>query len=166
MSNIYSKALLTKQVELNIVYIGNNIHNTLQNKISSLYEGKCIEEGFVKKNSTKLLTFSAGLIQGNMVRFCVVFECLLCLPVEGMKVKCVVKNVTKAGIRAEIDEDPTPMVVFISRDHHYKSEMFANISDNDIIDVEIIGQRHELNDSYVSVIAELSDPSNKPIEAN
>ena len=83
---------------------------------------------------------------------------MLCLPVEDMKIKCIVKNITKAGIRAEIDEDPTPIVVFISRDHHYKSGQFSKIDVGNVITVNIIGQRYELNDSYVSVIAELDEP--------
>jgi len=74
-----------------------------------------------------------------------------------MVVRSKVKNVTKAGIRAEISEkdEPTPMVIFIARDHHNNNDEFINIKENDYINAKVIGKRFELNDTYISVIAEL-----------
>jgi len=46
-------------------------------------------------------------------------------------------------------------VIFIARDHHYYVDKFADIKEDEIIQVKIIGTRFELNDKYVSVIAEL-----------
>jgi hypothetical protein len=46
------------------------------------------------------------------------------------------------------------VVVFIARDHHYASSQFANIQEGDKFLAKVIGQRFELNDKYVSVIAE------------
>ena len=79
-----------------------------------------------------------------------------------MIVKCYAKNITKAGIRAELDETPTPLIIFIARDHHYRNpEYFSSISENDPILIKIIGQRYELNDPAISVIAELVDSDKK-----
>ena len=52
-----------------------------------------------------------------------------------------------------MNENPSPLVIFIARDHHYKSNAFSNVKENDTIQVKVIGQRYELNDKYVSVIA-------------
>jgi hypothetical protein len=62
------------------------------------------------------------------------------------------------GIRAETNESPSPVVIFISRDHHYNSSYFSSIKENDDIQVRVIGQRFELNDKYVSIIAEIVEP--------
>ena len=70
---------------------------------------------------------------------------------------CVAKNVTKAGVRAEVNEQPSPVVVFVARDHH-SSEYFANIKEGQSLKVRVIGQRFELNDRFVSVIAEVIEP--------
>ena len=43
----------------------------------------------------------------------------------------------------------------VGRDHHYNNTEFNNIKEDDIIQVKIVGMRFELNDTYVSVIAEL-----------
>ena len=158
-SGIYSRSLITRSVVLPIVTIGKNIKETIEKCIAINFEGKCIVEGFVKPNSSKIITYSSGVVQGTNIKFEVVFECQICCPVEGMLIPCVAKNITKAGIRAESDEEqPTPIVVFIMRDHHYMSKYFSSINENDKIMVRVIGQRFELNDKYVSIIGEAVDP--------
>ena len=158
-SGIYSRSLITRSVVLPIVTIGKNIKETIEKCIAINFEGKCIVEGFVKPSSSKIITYSSGVVQGTNIKFEVVFECQVCCPVEGMLIPCVAKNITKAGIRAESDEEiPTPIVVFIMRDHHYMSKYFSTINENDKIMVRVIGQRFELNDKYVSIIGEAVDP--------
>lgn len=158
--SIYSQIMITKQIPINIVNVGQNLNQTFLNIISSSIEGKCIEEGYIKSNSTKILTYSSGLIKGGQVLFEVVFECLVCCPVEGMHIKCRAKNITKAGIKAQIDDDSgdIPVVIFLARDHHYKMNYFSTIEPDELIKVRVIGQRFELNDEYISIIAELMEP--------
>jgi DNA-directed RNA polymerase subunit E'/Rpb7 len=130
----------------------------LEKIISSQIEGKCIVEGYIKPGTIKILTYSNGMIQSDIIIFEVVFECLVCSPVEGMLIDVIAKNITKAGIRAEYDSQPSPIEVFVARDHHYKSSYFANVKENDKIRIRVIGQRYELNDKYISIIAELIEP--------
>ena len=113
-------------------------------------------EGFVKKDSVKVVSFSNGEVKGEMIQFQTIIDCLVCFPVEGMLVQCTSKNITKAGIRAEIQgEDVSPIVCFVSRDHHINSSQFAAVAENESILVKIIGQRFELNDNFISAIGEL-----------
>lgn len=155
---IYYSTLITKTISVNIVNIGSSLKQTLSKIISSQIEGKCIVEGYIKPRSTQILTYSSGLVKGSDVIFEVTFECLVCCPVEGMHIKCIAKNITKAGIRAETEQEPSPVVIFIARDHHFNNSYFNTIKENDEIKVRVIGQRYELNDKYISVIAELLEP--------
>jgi DNA-directed RNA polymerase subunit E'/Rpb7 len=158
-SSIYTRSVITRSVVLPIVTIGKNIKETLEKAIVIHFEGKCIVEGYVKSGSCKIITHSSGLIQGVHVKFEVVFECFICSPVEGMLIPCVARNITKAGIRAESDEEtPSPIVVFIMRDHNYMNKYFTTIKENDKFIVRVIGQRFELNDKYVSIIGEVVEP--------
>jgi hypothetical protein len=76
-----------------------------------------------------------------------------------MLLNCVAKNITKAGIRAEsAEETPSPFVLFIARDHFYSSDYFNSIEENEKFVARVIAQRFELNDKYVSVIAEPVQP--------
>jgi DNA-directed RNA polymerase subunit E'/Rpb7 len=156
INSIYSRCLITRPVTLPMVSVGKNVKETIENSMKHLIEGKCIVEGFVKVNSTKIITYSSGVISGGNIVFEVVIECEVCFPVEGMMIECVARNITKAGIRAESATDsPSPIVVFIARDHQYQSKQFANVQENDKIRIRVIGQRFELYDKYISIIAEL-----------
>ena len=155
--SIYSRCLITRNIVLPITNIGKNIKEVIEENIKSNFEGKCLVEGFIKPNSAKIITYSTGIIyRGSSVSFEVIFECEVCFPVEGMLVSCVVKNITKAGIRAEsATEVPSPVVVFIAKDHHYNVSHFNDVKEGDKINVRVIGQRFELNDKFVSIIGEL-----------
>jgi DNA-directed RNA polymerase subunit E'/Rpb7 len=155
--SVYSRCLLTRKIVLPITTIGKNLKETIEENVKHTYEGKCVVEGYIKINSSKIITYSSGVIErGNNIIFEVVFECDVCFPVEGMIVSCVAKNITKAGIRAESSTDvPSPIVVFLAKDHHFNVNYFSDIQEGDKINVRVIGQRFELNDKYISIIGEL-----------
>ena len=158
--SIYSGCLITKNISIPITSIGRNIKETIEKVIAFNFEGKCLVEGYIKPKSSKIITYSSGLVErGINISFEVVFECEICFPVEGTLVSCVAKNITKAGIRAESsDEIPSPVIVYLARDHHYNNKQFSEIVENDTFNVRVIGQRFELNDKYVSIIGELVKP--------
>mgnify|MGYP001498581910 FL=1 len=160
MVDIYHNTMITKKVSVPISNIGKNLSETLENIISSDSEGKCIAEGYVKPRSTKILTHSSGLINSDTIIFEVVMECMICHPVEGMHIDCEIKNITRAGIRAETRDTPSPVVIFVARDHN-TSNKYSNLSENQEITVRVIGQRYELNDKYISIIAEIINVKKK-----
>ena len=170
LQTIYNRSLITRTLTLPMNAVSNNIDNILETNLSFSIEGKCIEEGFVKPGSVKLVTYSNGLLmRGNKVSFEVVFECMICYPVEGMLIQCVAQNITKAGIKGvSSEEDPSPVIIFIARDHNYNNDQFNKIEVGDKFSIRVIGQRFELNDKYISVIAEIvkpkafKEPMNKP----
>lgn len=160
IQSIYSRCLLNRRIVLPITTVGKNILQTIEDYIIFNYEGKCSVEGYIKNGSSKILTYSCGLIErGVDIIFDVVFECDVCFPVEGMKIECIAKNITKAGIRAESANDTkTPFVMFIAKDHYYNNDYFSEIKENDKFTARVIGQRFELNDLYISIIGELVKP--------
>lgn len=155
----YMKSVLNTRVVLTISEVGKYIKQNLETKIASSIAGKCISEGFIKPDSIKIIRYSSGNIMSDVVQFQVVFECMICMPVEGMLVECTCKTVTKAGIHAEvIDTDGTmPLAVFIARDHHHMDERLNKIKEGDSITASIIGVRYELNDPYICSIAKLTN---------
>ena len=155
---IYQQNILTRKIKLPYNSVGSNIRENIQLKLTETLSGKCIKDGYVKINSIRVLSYSAGVMKDMSVGFAVIFECLICNPVEGMRFNTVVKNITKAGARCETNEDISPVVVFIARDHNFKNRDFANLEKDDQVAVKVIGTRFELNDTYISVIAELVSP--------
>ena len=163
---VYIKSVLTKKIHLFITEIGKNVKKNLEEKIMQSVEGKCISEGFIRPGSVKIITYSSGTVNTEYVEFQTVFECFICRPVEGMIIECNTKNITKAGIHAQVTDvnDVIPVTVFIARDHHHTDVYFNTIKENMKIMVKVIGTRYELNDPYICVIGKLmkSDEVNKP----
>lgn len=155
----YIPSVLTMRVFLKITEIGDSLKQNLEEVIKSKVEKRCIHEGYVKPKSIHILKYSAGKINGDLIEYHVQFECRICHPVEGMKVECVAKYITKAGIHAEVvDRDGNvPIVVYIARDHHIQNSMFENVSENSHLVVTVVGVRFELNDPQIEVIGFLVD---------
>jgi hypothetical protein len=67
---------------------------------------------------------------------------------------CLAKTVTQAGIRAHACTEPSPVVVYISREMQDSSPMMETVKPGDRLTVRVIGHRFELNDKHVSIIGE------------
>ena len=159
---IYHQALLTRRITLSISSVGSNVRQILEDYVNKTVCGLCGPEGYIAPNSAKIMNYSSPVLKADNVVFETTFECLVCNPVEGMVINAVAKNVTKAGIRAEVGDTSdesvsSPMVIFVSRDHHAQSKSFNDVNINDEIQVRIIGVRFVLNDKYISAIAQLVD---------
>ena len=152
---IYTTILLTRKLEVPFRIIGRNIKDTLEHILSKIVEGKCMAEGFIRPGSVKILTYSNGYLHGKNAIFEVVYECEACSLVEGVVFSCVIKNISLAGIRATLNEPKSPVVVFVARDHHYDRADFTRLREEEEIRVRVIGQRFEIGDDAISVIAEL-----------
>ena len=138
-----------------MINMGGNIEEVLSNEITSL-EGKCLEEGYLKRGSTKLIRYSCGVLKGANIVIQVIFQGKIANPVKGQTFICVVENNTRAGIKGRLDEAENPFIVFLAKDHHPMSE-FSEIQENEKIKVVILGQRFEINDPKISIIAVLDE---------
>jgi DNA-directed RNA polymerase subunit E'/Rpb7 len=158
----YMSSVLTMKIFLKITEIGESVKKNLEDVIRSRTEGRCISEGYIRPRSIRILSYSSGKINGDLVEYHAVYECMLSHPVEGMKVECVCKMINKAGIHAEVtDYDETtgntyiPMVVYIARDHHINNSIFEHVKENAKLLVTIVGIRYELNDPHITTIGRL-----------
>ena len=151
---VYSPGTIERTIHIPFQYVGDNIKEVLEKYVKKKHEGKCNVEGYIKKDSITIINYSSGVLNGECIDFAIVFDCLICTPVEGMTFKCVADNITKAGIKASIPGGESPMTIFIVRDHHHLLKEFSAIKVGDTIEIRVIGQRYELNDKDISVIAE------------
>ena len=153
--NIYEQALISCTLLVNIQNIGANYFEILEKMLKNKFEGKCIEQGYVKPDSILILNNSSGLIKGSNIEFNITYQCLICCPVEGMKIKCIVQNITKAGFKCVMSLENNPLIIFVARDHNLLQDKYSNINEEDEIFVKILGIRYELNDNFISAIAKL-----------
>jgi len=160
-NKLYTNIIITRKLNIPMLNIGSNLKLNMLKIIESQISGKCIMEGYVKPNSIEIISYSNGIQENETIKFQVVFQCLVCNPSEGQLITCIAKNITKAGIRAEVDDANNPLIIFVARDHNYLSKSFSNTKENQEIVVRVLGQRFELNDKNISVIADLVESKNK-----
>jgi DNA-directed RNA polymerase subunit E'/Rpb7 len=155
---VLSRSILEMKVILHIREIGKTLKQNLTRKIVAKIEGKCVTQGFIRPNSVNILSYSSGNINGEYVQFMCIYECMVCYPVEGMRIQCKVKNISLAGIHAEVEMDGIiPLTIFVARDHNYNNKLFSTVQVGAMIETKIIGIRFELNDPYICAIASLVD---------
>lgn len=155
-TEIFTPLLETEVIYIPFNKVGKNVNEIIKKELVNKLEGKCSKDGFIEPGSLEIINISSGTIVASSIKYTCSYECRVCFPVENMIIECTAKNITKAGIKAVLSKyEKTPIVIFIARDHHYSNEKFNSINENDVITVRIIGQRFELNDEYVSAIAEI-----------
>jgi DNA-directed RNA polymerase subunit E'/Rpb7 len=152
---IYIDSLITRKVKIPMSECGKNISDILNHYLQPL-EGKCIAEGYLKKNTIKIINYDSGKLYHHYIQFEVVFECKLALPTVNQQLVCEVESNTIAGLQCKLHmEDESPFVVFLAKDHHMDNPEFFSCDVGSIIHVSVIGQRYSVNDSNISVIAKL-----------
>ena len=80
----------------------NNINNIIIDKIKNKVGDKCNSEGFIKKNSIKLIKRSIGKINAahftGDIHYNIVYEANICIPITGKKITARVIGKNQAGI--------------------------------------------------------------------
>jgi len=150
----YMSSMINEKITVPFNKLSNNMTRYFEGYAEKRIEGKCRNEGYVKKNSSSVISYSTGLLNSDKVIYDVVFSVDVCYPYEGMEIECKIKNITKIGIRATISELNNPIILFVSREHNPDKD-FDAYKENQIIKVKVLGNRFELNDEYISVIGEL-----------
>lgn len=158
---LYQPAVLSRDIRIPMNQVGGSIPKLLENALRS-YEGKCSEEGYVKRGTVKLHHHSCGILEGTTVRIQVVFECKLMNPLVGQSIRCIAESNTKAGVKARIDDTESSLVVFLARDHHYQHPTFSEIKEGDKFAAKIVGKRYEINDAKISVLAVMDETYVEP----
>jgi hypothetical protein len=159
MEAIYVKSLLSRQITVPMRNVGGDLRVLFERILSSL-GGMCTVEGYVKRNSINVVTFSCGTLRSANMVTTVEFTCLIAHPCVDQIIACKVDTNTTAGLKCSVNAVESPYVVFVPRDHHH-SKGLAVYKEGDLITVKISGHRYETNDKFISVIACLLDDDDK-----
>lgn len=160
--------------------LSNNITEILRMKLISEIEGICVNDGYIKKNSIKVLSKSMGNLlistfEGDIV-YTIKYSAQICNPPINSIIMAKVKSINKMGVIAEASQDDeTPLNILLAVQHHIDktvseqgtsekiNEDFKRLQENDMIYIKIAGKRFEYGDTQISVIGKLVD---KPEGAN
>jgi len=154
--NIYFNNVLKEKICVKSKYLNENFDDYIYQLLKNKVEGKCIDEGFIKPNSIKIIKKSVGKIVGSRfmgdVTYDVLYTADICNPVIGNIMLCKVKFISKLGILG----NNGPISIIVSR-QIMRNNDFNKINIGDTIKVEVIKKKFALNDTEIKVAAKLYD---------
>lgn len=162
MDPLFERRQLTKKVHIHSKFLQKNIQASLLAQLKSNYEGKCLPEGYIERNSVTILNYSLGranYIKGG-IDYDVVFQADICMPHPGQHFKAPVKLRSKIGIHAETP----PIKVLIPRDLHLGNEEFESIKVDDDVEFEVVGSQFKQEDETIVVVGRLLTKIAPPVE--
>jgi len=165
MDNIYFNCVLTKKIIVESKFLNENIDEYIDNYLKKKVEGTCIDEGYVKEDTVKIIKKSIGKLYGSRftgdITYEIVYTANVCNPVVGNVIDCKVKFINKLGILG----NNGPITIIIGKQFHSNENSLNKISENDIVKVEVIAKKYSLNDKEIKIIAKLWKPyKNEEIE--
>jgi len=135
--------------------LSHNIDEILLLKSKNSLGNKCSKDGFILKDSIRIIDRTIGKINSSHftgdVNFKLKLEVKLCNPTEGDIIKCNVIGRNKMGILAKV----YPLIIALSQLHHTDLDHFNSIKENDEIMVEVIDSKITLNEKDIQIIAKL-----------
>jgi DNA-directed RNA polymerase subunit E'/Rpb7 len=153
-NNIYFNNVLTKKITIKSKYLNEKIDEYISEFIKNKVEGICIDEGYVKPESVKVLKRSVGMLLNSKftgdITFTVAYTAIICNPVIGNIIDCKVKFINKSGILG----NNGPITIIVGK-QLYKNEDFEHITVNDNIKVEVVAKKFSLNDKEIKIVAKL-----------
>lgn len=154
---IYVKKILNKNITISANELGDDIDKVIKISLDNEINGICINEGYVKPDSTKILMRSAGNMRINnfksVVYYNIKYEVMICCPSENQIIDCLVSEVSKSHITCYIENiDTSPLNIFLSKQHHIGNEEYPNIKIGDTIKIKIVAKKFEYLDKQILVI--------------
>lgn len=161
-----SEQLLTTNLFVNASQVNKNIDNVIKENLKEQLEGLCYEDGYIVKDSVKIINKSMGKIVVNdnvsSVSYSIRYKANIISPSEGDVIESYVSNINKMGVVSYIklsegdSSEESPIVIMIPKD--YFDSSIYNVDDINIgqqLNVIVVGSRIKYRSEKIQIIAKL-----------
>ena len=163
-----TEQLLTTNLFVNASQVNKNIDNVIKDNLKEQLEGLCYEDGYIVKDSVKIINKSMGKIVVNdnvsSVSYSIKYKAKIISPSDGDIIESYVSNVNKMGVVAYIklsdgdSSEDSPMVIMIPREYFEQSIYnFDDINVGQKMNVVVVGSRIKYRSEKVQIIAKPVD---------
>lgn len=156
-TSIYNERLIQKTVSLNFNELTKDLDSMLLNKIKFLYENKCNESGFIKKDSIELIKRTNGYVSQyydlSNIQFNIIFKCQICNPAPDLIVDCKIIELIKPGLIAE----SFPLSIIVPIQLHTNKKIFSLLNIGDTIRVKIMDSKFKKFEQEIQAVGMLVD---------
>lgn len=155
MDPLFERRELLRNVHLDARFLQRNIHASLLAQLRMKFEGTCLAEGYVQRQSITIVEHSMGRM--NMIKggldYAVRFQADICMPHPGQVFRAPAVLVSKIGVHAEV----TPLKVLLPRDLHIGNTTFEDVKEGQEVEFEVVGSRFQQGDDSIVVLGKLQD---------
>jgi len=165
MAHTYiTEQLLTTNLFVNASQVNKDIDNVIKDNLKEQLEGLCYEDGYIVKDSVKIINKSMGKIVVNdnvsSVSYSIKYKAKIISPSDGDIIETYVSNVNKMGVVAYIklsdgdSSEDSPMIIMVPREYFEKS--IYNVDDINVgqkLNVIVVGSRIKYRSEKVQIIA-------------
>jgi len=165
MAHTYiTEQLLTTNLFVNASQVNKDIDNVIKDNLKEQLEGLCYEDGYIVKDSVKIINKSMGKIVVNdnvsSVSYSIKYKAKIISPSDGDIIETYVSNVNKMGVVAYIklsdgdSSEDSPLIIMIPREYFEKS--IYNVDDINVgqkLNVIVVGSRIKYRSEKVQIIA-------------
>ena len=99
MSSYISEQKLTTSLILSSNELNDDIDNTIKYKIKQKLEGKCFQDGYIIKDSIRIIKRSLGKVITNNgkseIKYIIIYTAEVISPSKGDEIKMKVNNITQ-----------------------------------------------------------------------
>jgi DNA-directed RNA polymerase subunit E'/Rpb7 len=153
-NDIYSSTTLIVNVSVPFENVGRDMEKYFEAYSRENIEGRCNQDGYVRPLSTKIITYTAGIVKNNIAYYKVLYMFDVFYPYEGLELECLIKFINKIGIQANFGDRNNPAEIYVTREHNQNVD-FDGLEINKKIRIKVIGHRYELNDKFISILGEM-----------
>lgn len=160
---MFERRVLRRHVQVPAKYLQSNMQSSILAKLKEKYQGRCLEEGYVQKDSCVIRNHSVGRVpylDAGVVDYNVEFEADVCLPHPGQTFKGTISNKSKAGLHIDLP----PLKVLVPRDLHLGHSKFEVLNIGEEATFIVIGSQFTQGDDTIVVVARLAPEDAPPIE--
>lgn len=162
MEQLIRDSIKTKEIHVNPSDIRSTIGNAIDYKLKKDMEGLCCEDGYVVKDSIKIIERSMGKIininNQSKITYNVKYSCSIITPSKGMVIDCYINSVSKMGAVAFVKYNnlstfkESPLLIIIPKIY---SENVDNIEINKKYKIEIMAIRLKYKSQQIHIVAKL-----------
>lgn len=158
-----SEQIINSRIVLDASDINNDIDSIIRIKLKEQVEGKCYEDGFIIKDSIKIIKRSIGRVittnNKSKIRYQITYSGKIISPSEGDIIQTYISNINKMGVISYIklnDDDTSensPMIIMLPKE--YFNESSRNIEDLTVgqtIEISVIGFRIKYGSDKIQIV--------------
>ena len=163
-----SEQLHTTNLFVNASQVNKNIDTVIKENLKEQLEGLCYEDGYIVKDSVKIINKSMGKIVVNdnvsSVSYSIRYKAKIISPSDGDVIESYVANTNKMGIVAYIklsegdSSDESPIVIMVPKEYFDMSIYnFEDINVGQKLNVVVVGTRIKYRSEKIQIIAKLNE---------